>query len=172
MVWNLKKVWLPAMLAALLIPACAPAVAQTGQPPRPPMQKKFHMPFGRWWDNPHMAQRVGLTSEQQKKMDAILLQYRPKLMELHATLDKEQQAMWPLIGARHLNEGAVLAQINVVVGAHANLEREFDRYLFAIRRQLTYEQWQRLRAIHQEHMKHRDWHHGPPPPPGGGPPRM
>lgn len=167
MVWNLKKLWLPVIMAALTMPACAPAMAQAAHPPRPPMQKKFHMPFGRWWDNPHMAQRVGLTGEQQKKMDEILLRYRPKLMELHANLHRQEQKMWPLIGAKNLNEEKVLAQINVVVQAHADLEREFDRYLFAIRRELSYDQWQKLSAIHREHMEHRDWHHGrhgPPPP--------
>lgn len=168
MVWNLKKVWLPVMVAALMIPACAPAMAQKATPPpRPQLQKKFHMPFGRWWDNPEMARRVGLSSEQQRTMDQILLRYRPKLMDLHANLHTQEQKMWPLIGAKDLNEKAVLEQINVVVEAHASLEREFDRYLFAIRRQLSYEQWQKLSAIHREHMEHHRGRgpHGPPPPP-------
>ena len=175
MVWNLKRVWLPALLAALMIPACAPAVAQTGHPPRPPIQKKFHMPFGRWWDNPHMARRVGLTSEQQKKMDEIFNGYRPKLERLHANLHKQETILGPLIGADNPNEGKILAQIDMVAQARASLEKEFARMLLGLQRQLTQEQWEKLREMHREqmeHMKHHNWKHGQKGPHGSPPPKM
>src|ERR1700748_2496127 len=46
-----------------------------GPPPmegrRPPMERAFHVgPRGRWWNNPDLAQKLSLTSDQQKKMDA------------------------------------------------------------------------------------------------------
>ncbi|MGC8549410.1 MAG: Spy/CpxP family protein refolding chaperone [Acidobacteriaceae bacterium] len=179
MVWNLKQLWLSGLLAALMIPAFAPATAQSPEPPHPPgppMQQAFHMHFGRWWDNPQMAHQLGLTAEQQKKMDAIFAHYRPSLEHLHANLHRQEKILGPLIGADNPNEDSILAQIDVVAQARANLEKEFARMLLGIRRQLTPEQWQKLKVMHAKHMeqmKHHEWHHhgpdGPMPPPA--PPR-
>ena len=178
MVWNLKKLWLPVIMAALMMPACAPAMAQAAHPPRPPMQKEFHMHFGRWWDNPHVAQKLGLTSAQQKKMNEIFQAHRQKLIDLHANLHRQEEILGPLIGADNPNESKILAQIDVVAQARANLEKEFARMLLGIRRQLTPDQWQTLKVMyhkHHEQMEHH-WRHGhggpngpkgpmPPPPP-------
>lgn len=172
MACNLKKLWLPLIMAALMIPACAPAMAQQAPtPPRPPMQKAFHMHFGRWWHHPDMVKKLGLTSEQQKKMDAIFNSYRPKLERLHANLHRQEDILGPLIGADNPNESKILAQIDVVAQARASLEKEFARMLLGLQRELTHEQWEKLRELHREHMdhmQHKDWHHGhhgPPPPP-------
>jgi Spy/CpxP family protein refolding chaperone len=161
-------------MAALMITACGPALAQAAPPPRPPMQKAFHMHFGRWWDKPEMAKKLSLTSEQQKKMDAIFASYRPRLESLHGNLHRQEAILGPLIGADNPNEGQILTQIDVVAQARANLEKEFARMLLGLQRQLTHEQWEKLRELHREHMermKHRDWHGGPQGPHGPkGPP--
>ncbi len=173
MAWNLRKLFLPALLAAVMLPAFSAVAAQAApHPPRPRMEKTFHMHFGRWWDNPRMAQKLGLSTEQQHKMDAIFRRYRPSLEQLHANLHHQESVLGPLIGADHPDEDRILAQIDVVAQARANLEKEFARMLLGIRRQLTQEQWEKLKAMHAKHMaqmKQHDWHHGPhgpmPPPP-------
>ena len=173
MVWNLKKLWLPGLLAALTIPVFAPATAQSPQPPHPPgpsMQQAFHMHFGRWWDSPHAAKKLGLTSEQQKKMDSIFENHKLKLMDLHANLQKQEEILKPMIGADNPNEGQILGQIDAVAQARANLEKEFARMLLGIRRQLTPEQWQKLKAMHARHMEQMRHHHGHGGPHGPMPP--
>ncbi len=47
-------------------------------------------PGGKWWDNPEMVRSIGITPEQQKKMDDVLQQSRLKLIDLSATLEKEE----------------------------------------------------------------------------------
>jgi len=182
MVWNLKNLWLPGLLAALTMPAFASGMAQTPQPPhppQPPMAQAFHMHFGRWWDSPQKAQQLGLTSQQQRKMDAIFESFVPRLERLHANLHHQEAILGPMIGADNPNEGQILGQIDAVAQARANLEKEFARMLLGIRRQLTPEQWQKLKAMHAEHermeqMKHHEWHHhghgGPDGPKGPMPP--
>ncbi len=183
MEWRSKKLWLLALLAAFLMPGLMPANAQMGPPHRPPMQDAFHMRMMRWWDDPHMVQRLGLSAEQQKKMDQIYLDHKLKLIDLHAALEKQETLLGPMLGADQPNEGKILSQIDAIAQARANLEKEFWRMLLGIRSQLTPEQWQKLKVIyreHMDHMHHRDWHHGPrdhhhgpqgqmppPPPPGG-----
>ena len=67
---------------------------------RPPMERTFHDgQFGRWWDNPRIATAIGLTDDEKKKMDDIFQQHRLNLIDLHATLEKQEVLMQPMIEA-------------------------------------------------------------------------
>jgi Spy/CpxP family protein refolding chaperone len=181
MEWKSKKPWLLGLLAVFLIPGLVPARAQMRPHHHPPMQDAFHMRMARWWDNPHMVQKLGLSAAQQKKMDQIYLDHKLKLIDLHAALEKQEALLGPMLGADQPNEGKILSQIDAIAQARANLEKEFWRMLLGIRRQLTPAQWQKLKVIYHEHME-RMHHHGhpwhgphskapmPPPPPGGSQP--
>ena len=154
---------------------------------RPPMERTFHdRQFGRWWENPKIAQAIGLTDDQKKKMDDIFQQHRLNLIDLHANLEKAEVQMGPLIEADQPNEAQVLAQIDKVAQARAELEKADARMLFDVRKTLTADQWQKLKALHKQHredmMRHdrdgQDGQGGPgqwqhhrqgPPPDGAGP---
>ncbi len=140
-----------------------------GPPPmegrRPPMERAFHLgPHGRWWNNPEFAQKLGLTPDQQKKMEAVFEQSRPSLMDLSANVRKEEVAMEPLLAADQPDEGKILAQIDRVAQARAELEKANARMLLGLRRVLTPEQWKTLQA--DEPRGHYP-HFGPGPRPGG-----
>ncbi len=99
-----------------------------GPPPmegrRPPMERAFRVgPHGRWWNNPEFAQKLGLTADQQKRMEAVFEQSRPRLMDLSAAVHKEETAMEPLLAADQPDEGKILAQIDRVAQARAELEK-------------------------------------------------
>ena len=143
---------------------------------RPPMMRAFHdSHMGRWWHDPYMVRQLGLTAAQKTKMDAIFQQHRLNLIDLVAALEKQQVLLKPMISADQPNETEVLAQIDRVAQARANLEKANARMLFDIRKTLTAEQWQKLKALHRQHMMHERqmWreHHGmgqmrrPMPPP-------
>jgi Spy/CpxP family protein refolding chaperone len=104
------------------------------------------MPQGRWWNNPEMVQRLGLTTDQQKKMDDIFLQNRLRLIDLNAAVQKEEVIMEPLMAADSPDETRILAQIDKVAQARAELEKANARLLLGIRRVLTQEQWKKLQA--------------------------
>lgn len=119
---------------------------------RPPMEHTFHDEhFGRWWNNPRLAQAISLTDDQKKKMDDIFQQHRLKLVDLHANLEKQQILMGPMIEADSPNESQVLAQIDKIAQARADLEKADAHMLFEIRKVLTADQWQKLKAWHKEH---------------------
>ena len=127
--------------------------AESGGPPppdgrRPPtMEHGFRLgPHGRWWNNPELAQKLGLTADQQKRMEAVFQQNRPSLMDLSAGLRKEETAMEPLLASDQPDEGKVLAQIDRVAQARAELEKANARMLLGLRRVLTSEQWKTLQA--------------------------
>ena len=103
-------------------------------------------PHGRWWNNPEMAQKLGLTPEQQKKIDDVFQESRLKLIDLNASLQKEEVILEPLVSADQPDESKILPQIDRVAQARAELEKANARMLLGIRRVLTPEQWKKLRA--------------------------
>jgi Spy/CpxP family protein refolding chaperone len=108
------------------------------------MERALHGGAGRWWQNPEMAQRLGLTADQQKKMDDVFQQYRLKLIDLSASLQKEEAVLEPLMAAPLGDEGKITAQIDQVAQARAELEKTNARMLLGVRRVLTQDQWKKL----------------------------
>ncbi len=129
---------------------------ETPRPPRgglPPMERA--LPPGTWWRNPDLVQKLGLNSDQQKKIEDVFQQHRLRLVDLDATLRKEELTLEPLMSSDTPDESRTLAQIDKVAQARAELEKANARFLFAIRRVLTADQWKKLQEV-------------PTPPPQGG----
>jgi protein CpxP len=126
--------------------------AQEGPPPpmrpnRPPMERAFHAgPPGRWWTDPALVQRLGLTADQQKRIDTQFQQNRLKLIDLSAGLQKEEALLEPLLEADRPDESQVLTQIDRVAQARAELEKANARMLLGFRGVLTLDQWKKLQA--------------------------
>ena len=125
--------------------------------------------MGRWWDNPDVARDLNLQADQKQKMDDIFQQNRSKLIDQHASLQKEETALEPLMNADTPDETKILAQIDKVAQARAELEKSNARMLLSVRQVLTAEQWGRLKAARAERIA-RDGRGGPGGGPGNGPP--
>jgi Spy/CpxP family protein refolding chaperone len=100
----------------------------------------------RWWGNPQTAEMLGLTTDQVKRMDDIFQQHRLKLIDLNASLDREETILEPLMGADQPDDNKVMAQIDRVAQARAELEKANSRMLWSIRRVLTPDQWKKLQS--------------------------
>jgi len=124
-------------------------------------------PPGRWWDNPDFAQKLSLSADQQKKMDDIFNASRLKLIDLFASVQKEEAIMEPLVSADPPDDNKVLSQIDRVAQARAELEKARARMSLDIRRQLTHDQWVQLQAMRPP--MHGPRHHGGPPSGDEGP---
>ena len=90
-------------------------------------------PPGRWWDDPEFVKKLGLSDDQQKKMDDIFNSARLKLIDLFAAVQKEEAIMEPLVAADPPDENKLLAQIDRVAQARAELEKANARMLLGIR---------------------------------------
>lgn len=146
---------------------------------RPPMERAMRGDRGRWWNNPRLVEKLKLTDDQRKAMDEIFQQHREKLVDLHGNVDKAEIEMEPLVKADQPNESAVMAQIDKVAQARAELEKANARFLFELRAKLTPDQWKQVQEFRQNHEgMRRDWGNrghrpggggdkdAPPPPPG------
>ncbi|WP_263410844.1 periplasmic heavy metal sensor [Terriglobus tenax] len=110
-------------------------------------------PPGRWWDNKKFAESIGIQKDQRARMDAIVDANRGTLATLYRSLRKEEDALGPLVSAEQPDENRILAQIDRVAQARAELEKANARMLLGIRREMTVDQWHKLES-----------HRGSPPP--------
>jgi Spy/CpxP family protein refolding chaperone len=100
----------------------------------------------RWWRDPSTAQSLGLTADQQQKMDDVFQPYRLKLIDLNASLEKEEITLEPLVAADQPDEGKIATEIDRVAQARAELEKANGRMLLGIRKILTQDQWSKLQT--------------------------
>jgi Spy/CpxP family protein refolding chaperone len=103
-------------------------------------------PSGTWWRDAAIVQRIGLTADQQKKIEDAFQQSRLHLIDLTATLEKEQVTMEPLLAADRPDEAKILVQIDRIAQARAELEKANARMLLGFRNVLSQDQWVRLKA--------------------------
>ncbi len=128
---------------------------------RPPMERAMRGDRGRWWNNPKLVEKLKLTDDQRKAMDEIFQQHREKLVDLRGSVDKAEIEMEPLVRADQPNESAVMAQIDKVAQARAELEKANARFLFELRAKLTPDQWKQVQEFRQNHEgMRRDWGNG------------
>jgi|ERR1039457_6737197 protein CpxP len=180
--WGLVAVFLTSGLAAS---AQGPGMGSGMGGPgfgghRPPMEEALgpRGEHGRWWNDPAMVEKLKMTDDQRKAMDAILLAHREKLIDMRAAVEKAELEMEPLMRADQPNEASIVAQIDKIAQARAELEKANARFLLAIRGKLTPEQWKELQAARTDRMQRRGMQGGPRPdrdggrserPPQGGP---
>lgn len=176
------------VMGAVTVWGQVPGAGPDGPPPgigphRPPMERALGMrgDHGRWWNEQRAIDKFKLTETQRKGMDDIYQQHRLTLVDLHASLEKQELAMEPLMKADQPDEGQILSQIDRVAQARAELEKANARMLLGIRKQLTPEQWKQLQADREAHRAehgpggpgHGDFQRGGPggaPGPGGAGP--
>jgi Spy/CpxP family protein refolding chaperone len=115
---------------------------------------RAHGAESHWLLNPMVVSRLKLSDEQQRAFDKISLEHRENLIRLHARIEKEELALESQIRNYDANVGAVVQQIDRVAQARAELEKANARFLFALRKELTPEQWKQIEAFRYrgEHM--------------------
>jgi Spy/CpxP family protein refolding chaperone len=152
-------------IAGLVITGSALAMAQGGEMGSRPGFGEHRPPFeralgpqgdhGRWWNNPNIVEKLKLTAEQRKAMDDTLFQHREKLIDLRGSVEKAELELQPLMRDDKPDEGRILAQIDKVAQARAELEKANARFLLAIRSKLTPEQWTAVQAFRANHEQER-----------------
>jgi Spy/CpxP family protein refolding chaperone len=176
---SLNVVWLAAAMGAMTLVAQPPQGGGPGQGPggrpggppmgqgrgpmepnRPPVERMYGaVPPGRWWTDPATVQRLALTADQQKQIENVFQSSRAKLIDLNASLQKEEVVLEPLLDVDHPDEAKVVPQIDRVAQARAELEKANARMLLSFREVLNQEQWRKLQNNERP---------GPPPPPRNG----
>jgi Spy/CpxP family protein refolding chaperone len=101
-------------------------------------------PGGMWWKSPRVVELLALTPDQTKRMDDIFQQSRLQLIDLKATVEKQQVMLEPMLSANPLDMAKASAQIDKVAQSRAELEKANAKMLLSIRAVLTPDQWTKL----------------------------
>jgi Spy/CpxP family protein refolding chaperone len=115
----------------------------------------MHGMMGQWWKNPELAQKVGLSDDQTAKLDKISYESKLQMIDLRATLEKEQLMLGQQLQADQPNKDEVLGQVDKVSQARAAVARARVQTMLSTRSVLTADQWKKLKAARM------DFHHGP-----------
>ena len=121
-----------------------------------------HRGLGKWWKDSELMQKIGVSDEQVQKIEKIFQDHRLQLIDLHAALQKQEAILEPMIESDQPDESQVVAQIDNVAQARANLEKSNARMLLAIRRVLTVDQWKKLQTLRGTAPFHARERFGPP----------
>ena len=128
---KMKNAGLALLSAATL--ASAIAAAQT-----------LDVPPGKWWKRPAVVRTLGLTEEQQDKLDQIFLKNRKDFVDLKADVEKKQIDVEDLMAKRDSDPKKVSAAIDLVSQSRAKLRKATAMMILEMRGVLTDEQWKQV----------------------------
>jgi Spy/CpxP family protein refolding chaperone len=129
----------------------------------------FRHEMGAWWKNSKVAEKLKLSDAQIKQLEDTFYQHRLKLVDLSATMQIADMKLQRMLDADTVNEAAVNSQVDQVLAARGNMEREFTTMNLNFRKILTLDQWKQLRAMQSQQMHDRTFFRGPGRPGARGP---
>ncbi len=162
-------------LMAMAAPEAAPLPEPGPQGPDGPRQRFKRPGFGgddgqrmktpmKFWNDSEIASKINLTDQQKQQLETTFTNYRLKLIDQRAAVQREQVKLEPLVQADKLDESAITKQIDSLISARMQLEKTVAMMGVDIRKVLTTEQWKQLKD-----MRHGMMGMGPMGDPGDGP---
>jgi Spy/CpxP family protein refolding chaperone len=107
----------------------------------------YRREMGAWWKNSKIAEKLNLTDAQIKQLEDTFYQHKLKLIDIGAAMEKSDMKLQQMLDADTVDESAVNAQVDQVLAARGQMEREFTTMNLNFRKILTPEQWKQLRSI-------------------------
>lgn len=108
---------------------------------------------GTWWKDSELATKLKLTDPQKQQLEKTFLDYRLKLIDLRADVEREETKLQPLMDADQLNEAQVSSQIDALVAARGKLEKINAMMNVSMRKVLTTDQWKQLQSLREERFR-------------------
>jgi len=119
-----------------------------------------------WWDSP-IARNLNLTEQQQKQVRSIVREFRDRLIEQRAAVQKAEGNFRDLMNEDPVNEARAREAIDRLVEARGELMRTLSQMALRMRTVLTAEQWQRVQRragqLAQQERLRRQGEPAPPP---------
>jgi Spy/CpxP family protein refolding chaperone len=104
-------------------------------------------PPGRWWDDNTYVKTLGLSRDQQKKMDSIFNANRTAIVDAYKTFLKQQATLQAISTDPNVDKAKLFAAIDAVNQARAALEKANTQMLLQIRQQLDAAQVAKLETL-------------------------
>jgi len=108
------------------------------------------MPPGNWWKNSEIAQQLQITDQQRQQLEKAFVEHRMRLVDLHADVEKQEIKLQALMDADQPADAQVMAQMDHLLAARGNLEKEFTAMTLNFRHIVTPEQWRKLQSFQEK----------------------
>lgn len=112
-----------------------------------------HGGMGAWWKNSQLAQQLKLTDQQTKELEQTFTDYRLKLIDLRAEVERQEAKLQPLMDADQIDAAKVSTELDSLVAARGRLEKANMMMHVDMRKVLTPDQWKQLQSMRQERMQ-------------------
>jgi Spy/CpxP family protein refolding chaperone len=129
----IMKKWL---ITCALLAAVLPLAAQ-----------EFELPPGKWWEDQRLAERVGLSAEQQQQIRDLVYEGARRMIDLKAAVDLAGLDLAEVVNSSDFDPQVVREAYAVFQTARKKLENERFEMLLDVRQVLTTEQWQKLQEL-------------------------
>jgi Spy/CpxP family protein refolding chaperone len=96
-----------------------------------------------WWDSP-LAQDLNLSENQKQQIKSTVRDYRDRLIEQRATLQKAEGNLQDCLNEEQVNEAKTNEAIEKTVAARGEFARTVSQMSLKLRMILTPQQWQEL----------------------------
>jgi Spy/CpxP family protein refolding chaperone len=110
--------------------------------------------FFPWWDQP-IAKDLNLTEAQSRDIKAAIREYRTKLIEQRAALEKAEVELQYLFDDDTVDAKKANQAIEDLATARLHLTRTFSQLFLQVRLVLTPQQWHELQRRHTELQQQR-----------------
>jgi len=104
-------------------------------------------PVGRWWDDKHVIQSIGLRHEQQKRMDAIFDANKPAILDSYKAFLNAQANLAAVNKDPHAGKDQVFSAIDAVNQARSSLQKATSAMLLQIRKEMDPDQVNKVETI-------------------------
>lgn len=99
--------------------------------------------FFPWWDTP-LARDLNLSDEQTQKIQSIVREYRDRLIDMRANVEKSENQLSDLVNDEHPDPQKANAAIERILTTRTELTRAVAQMGFRLRLVLTPGQWREL----------------------------
>ena len=109
------------------------------------------MPRGsfNWWDSP-LTNTINLTEDQKKQIRDTLRDFRPKLIDLRASLEKAELETEDALNDETFDQKRASESVERLVAARGDMTRVMSQMSLKFRSILTAEQWKELQKKRRE----------------------
>jgi Spy/CpxP family protein refolding chaperone len=110
--------------------------------------------FYPWWDQP-IARDLNLSDAQKAEIKVAIREYRTKLIEQRAALEKAEVELQYLFDDDSVDSKRANQAIEDLALARLNLTRTFSQLFLRVRLVLTPQQWHELQKRHEDQAQER-----------------
>jgi Spy/CpxP family protein refolding chaperone len=102
-----------------------------------------------WWESP-IARELNLSDDQQRQIREVLKEFRTKMIDQRATLEKAEVEFEDIMNEEHVDTRRANDTQEKVLAARIEMMRSFSQVAVKMRAVLTRDQWQKVNQRFQQ----------------------